>query len=185
MRNYYRMFGLSHSADRNEIRRAYRELARRCQSRPETPGASPERLASLHRAYEVLSGRASQSANIGDPARGSAGREAAFADEVDIDFPSVSSLVNRMRDSFFGLESGHPLSAEASQRTAGVALHVPSSHIQVPLHRSLSSQKEQSWLSSQPRSSGSRVSQSQDRPQFSSATCTHVADHALSQQLSS
>ncbi|HJN44762.1 MAG: DnaJ domain-containing protein [Vicinamibacterales bacterium] len=124
MRNYYRMFGLSHSADRNEIRRAYRELARRCQSRPETPGASPERLASLHRAYEVLSGRASQSANIGDPARGSAGREAAFADEVDIDFPSVSSLVNRMRDSFFGLESGHPLSAEvrltSKQADAGV-----------------------------------------------------------------
>ena len=32
MRDYYRMLGLPHGADLNEIRRAYRELARRCLS---------------------------------------------------------------------------------------------------------------------------------------------------------
>ena len=52
MRDYYRMLGLPHGADLNEIRRACRELARRCQSSRGNHGG-PDRLASLHHAYEM------------------------------------------------------------------------------------------------------------------------------------
>ena len=100
MRDYYRQLGLTRGADLNEIRRAYRELARRCPSSRGSHGVG-ERLASLHHAYEMLSGRA-QRRGCAERSRWSAGREAAFADEVDVDFPSVSSLVDRMRESFFG-----------------------------------------------------------------------------------
>jgi DnaJ-class molecular chaperone len=127
MRDFYRMLGLPHSAGLNEIRRAYRELARRCQSRRDTPGASAERLASLHRAYEVLSGRDSRTADVDVQVPWSAGREPAFADEVDVDFPSVSGLVDRMRASFSGPVSEHPLSAEVrlTPKQAGAGVKVP------------------------------------------------------------
>ncbi len=116
MRDYYRLLGLPHGADLEEIRRAYRELARRCQSSRGSDGPT-DRLASLHHAYEMLSGQ--------DRRRwDAAGREPAFADEVDVDFPSISSLVERMRESFFGPTLGHPLSAEVrltpKQASAGV-----------------------------------------------------------------
>ena len=58
--------------------------------------------------------------------RWSAGREAAFADEVDVDFPSVASFVDRMRASFFGPAPRQPLSAEVrltpKQADAGVTV---------------------------------------------------------------
>ena len=116
MRDYYRLLGLPHGADLNEIRRAYRELARLCQSSWDDHGAT-DRLASLHHAYEMLGGQDRRCPDA-------AGRELAFADEVDVDFPSISSLVDRMRESFFGATPGHPLSAEVrltpQQADAGV-----------------------------------------------------------------
>ena len=116
MRDYYRLLGLPHGADLDEIRRAYRELARRCQSSRGSHSA-PERLASLHHAYEMLGGQHRRRSDA-------AGREPAFADEVDVDFPSISSLVDRMRESFFGPTPGQPLSAEVrltpKQADAGV-----------------------------------------------------------------
>ena len=126
MRDYYRMLGLPHGADLNEIRRAYRELARRCQSSRGNHGG-PDRLASLHHAYEMLSGQDRRRADGGEWARWSAGREPAFADEVDVDFPSVSSLVDRMRESFFGPTLGHPLSAEVrlTRKQADAGVKVP------------------------------------------------------------
>ncbi len=123
MRDYYRLLGLLHGADLNEIRRAYRELARRCQSSGANHDVG-ERLASLHHAYQMLSGQDRRRGHRAERPRWAAGREAAFADEVDVDFPSVSSLVKRMRSSFFGPAPGWPLSAEvrltARQADAGV-----------------------------------------------------------------
>ncbi len=126
MRDNYRQLGLPHGADLNEIRRAYRELARRSQSSRGNHGG-PDRLPSLHHAYEMLSGQDRRGANGARWARGSAGREPAFADEVDVDFPSVSSLVDRMRKSFFGPSPGHPLSAEVSltRKQADAGVKVP------------------------------------------------------------
>ena len=123
MRDHYRTLGLPHSADLNEIRRAYRKLARRCRSGRDDHGGG-ERLASLHIAYQMLSGQDRLRADRAEWARWSAGREAAFADEVDVDFPSIASLVDRMRESFFGQAARQPLSAEVrltpKQADAGV-----------------------------------------------------------------
>ena len=123
MHDYHRLLGLPHDADLNEIRRTYRELARQCQSSRGNHGGR-ECLASLHHAYETLSGQDRRRGYGAERPRRSAGREAAFADEVDIDFPSVSSLVDRMRESFFGPPPAHPLWAEVrltpKQADAGV-----------------------------------------------------------------
>ena len=123
MRHDHRMLGLPHSADPGEIRRAYRELARRYQSAGDDHGM-PDRLASLHRAYQLLS---VQGHRRRDDAERSAGRESAFSDEVDVDFPAVSSLVDRMRETFFGPTPGHPLSAEVrlTPRQADAGVKVP------------------------------------------------------------
>ena len=123
MRDHDPRFGLPHGADLNEIRRAYRELARRCQSSRGKRGAR-DRLTSLHRADQKLIGQGGLRGDRAGPTRWSAGREAAFADEVDVDFPSMASLVDRMRESFFGSPPGQPLSAEVrltpTQADAGV-----------------------------------------------------------------
>ncbi len=120
MRDHNHPFELPQGADLNEIRRAYRELARRCQSRRETHG-SAGRLGSLHQAREVLRAVAD------DRTRRAAGREHAFVDEVDIDFPSVSGLVDRMRESFDDAAIGHRLSSEVrlTPKQAGAGVTVP------------------------------------------------------------
>jgi molecular chaperone DnaJ len=104
MRDYYDVLGVSPDAGADEIKRAYRQLARRYH--PDISG--DDRAAAfleVSRAYDVLS----------DPARRRAynsglrlhegvhdGRAEWLADEVAIDFPSVSSVLDRMRYSFFG-----------------------------------------------------------------------------------
>ena len=109
MRDYYDVLGVAPGAGADEIKRAYRQLARRYH--PDISG--DERGAAfldVSRAYHVLR----------DPARRraydvclTAGTRADWlADEVAIDFPSVSSVLDRMRDSFFGLPREAALSAE-------------------------------------------------------------------------
>ena len=129
MHDYYRRLGLPSSADINEVRRAYRELARR--SRPRggdhaSSHASVNRLASLHRAYETLTDPRGAGVHADGALRGS-GREPAFADEIDIDFPSVSSLVDRMRASFFDAADEGPRSTEVqlTPRQAETGVNVP------------------------------------------------------------
>ena len=126
MRDYYRILGLPRGADLNHVRRAYRQLARQCQSSRGSHGTAG-RLASLHHAYEMLSGQDHRPADGAERAWWSTGRETAFADEVDVDFPSVSSLIDRMRESFFGPKPGHPLSAEVQLTTkqADAGVKVP------------------------------------------------------------
>ena len=109
MRDYYDVLGVSPGAGADEIKRAYRQLARRYH--PDISG--DDRAAvflEVSRAYDVLSDPARRrSYDSGQrsaiTARGPA-RAEWLADEVDIDFPSVASVLDRMRQSFFGSVPG-------------------------------------------------------------------------------
>ena len=137
MRDYYDVLGVSPDAGADEIKRAYRQLARRYH--PDISG--DDRTAAfleVSRAYDVLS----------DPARrrsytnglrlqngsGEHGRVEWLTDEVDIDFPSVSSVLDRMRHSFFGESSVVGLHADIvlSPQEAFWGATVP---LDVPLRR--------------------------------------------------
>jgi molecular chaperone DnaJ len=112
MRDYYDVLGVAPNAGAAEIKRAYRQLARRYH--PDISGG--DRTGSFRevaRAYDVLGDperRRTYDATLREslnPARANW-----MADEVDIDFPSVASLLDRMRHSFFGPPGGTELSAE-------------------------------------------------------------------------
>jgi molecular chaperone DnaJ len=111
MRDYYEVLGVAPDAGAAEIKRAYRQLARRYH-----PDISGEDRASafleVARAYEVLADpqrRRSYDTALRDTSRG---RADWLADEVAIDFPSVSSVLDRMQSSFFGAAAAAELSAE-------------------------------------------------------------------------
>jgi molecular chaperone DnaJ len=135
MRDYYDVLGVSPDAGAEEIRRAYRQLARRYH--PDISGEDRAFL-ELARAYDVLRDpgkRRLYDAALSQPAvgGGAAGREW-FADEIAIDFPSVASVLDRMRDAFFGAEPSVTLSAEMvlSAREAFAGVTVP---MDIPLRR--------------------------------------------------
>ncbi len=115
MRDYYDVLGVSPDAGADEIKRAYRQLARRYH--PDISG-DDRAIAFLEaaRAYEVLADPRrrhvvrQRAVDAGELA--AAGRGDCFADEVAIDFPSVSDLLDRMRHSFFGVSALEELSAE-------------------------------------------------------------------------
>ena len=129
MRDYYDVLGVAPDAGADEIKRAYRQLARRYH--PDISG--DDRAAAfleVARAYEVLA----------DPKRRlkydttlqeRLGRRDWFADEVAIDFPSVSSVLDGMRHSFFGglrsarLAAEIELSPHEAFRGALVPLQIP------------------------------------------------------------
>jgi molecular chaperone DnaJ len=113
MRDYYDVLGVSRDAGADEIKRAYRQLARRYH--PDISGDDRGAVfLEVSRAYEVLgnpSRRRSYDAGlIREMTTGA--RADWFADEVAIDFPSVSSVLDRMRHSFFGPAATVGLSAE-------------------------------------------------------------------------
>jgi molecular chaperone DnaJ len=137
MRDYYDVLGVSPDAGADEIKRAYRQLARRYHpdiSGEDRGGAFIE----LARAYEVLRDplrRRRYDRGLlqqGRP-RGDSGGEW-FSDEIAIDFPSVSSVLDRMRDAFFSAELPVSLSAQlvltAREAWAGtsIPLDVPLRH---------------------------------------------------------
>jgi DnaJ-class molecular chaperone len=112
MRDYYDVLGVTADADAAEIKRAYRQLARRYH--PDISGE--DRAATFRevaRAYDVLRNperRRTYDAALRElqqPFRGGW-----MDDEVAIDFPSVSSLLDQMRRSFFGTMAATELSAE-------------------------------------------------------------------------
>ena len=100
MRDYYDVLGVGADAGADEIKRAYRQLARRYH--PDISG--DDRTAAfleVARACEVLTNpnrRRSYDASLRDRTS----RINWLADEVAIDFPSVSSVLDGMRHSFFG-----------------------------------------------------------------------------------
>lgn len=136
MRDYYDVLGVSPDAGADEIKRAYRQLARRYHpdiSGDDRGGAFLE----VSRAYEVLAHphrRRSYDARRTMPAPG---RAEWLADEVAIDFPSVSSVLDRMRHAFFG---EHPINSRSAEiiltpREAFYGTQVP---LDVPLRRTCS-----------------------------------------------
>ena len=128
MRDYYDVLGVAPDAGADEIKRAYRQLARRYH--PDI--SADDRTAAfleVARAFEVLADpvrRRSYDAALRD--RGS--RFDWLADEVAIDFPSVSSLLDGMRHSFFGvphacLAAEVELTPQEAFRGALVPLQLP------------------------------------------------------------
>jgi len=100
MRDYYDVLGLTADAGADEIRRAYRQLSRRYH--PDISG--DDRSAAYRevaRAYEVLR-EADRRRSYDAALRDSAPRVDWLSDEIAIDFPSVSSVLDGMRHSFFG-----------------------------------------------------------------------------------
>ena len=99
----------------DEVRRVYWELSRRCRPVRRPQGEAVSRLTSTHHATEVLVGetRCGQGTlRAALPGIGGLASDQAFSDEVDIDFPSVSRLVARMRRSFFGADPSQPLATD-------------------------------------------------------------------------
>jgi molecular chaperone DnaJ len=114
MRDYYDVLGVSPGAGADEIKRAYRQLARRYH--PDISG-DDRAVAFLEaaRAYEILADprrRRSYDAERSSSTIATTGRGEWFADEVAIDFPSVSDVLDRMRHAFFGAHALEELSAE-------------------------------------------------------------------------
>lgn len=134
MRDYYDVLGVSPDAGADEIKRAYRQLARRYH--PDISG-DDRGLAfrELTGAYDVL--RDSTRRRHYDRSLSAQGTEegrAWFSDEVAIDFPSVASVLDRMRDAFFTAEPAITLSAEMTltPREAFSGVTLP---FDVPLRR--------------------------------------------------
>jgi DnaJ-class molecular chaperone len=115
MRDYYDVLGVSADAGAEEIKRAYRQLARRYH--PDISGEDRGvAFLELARAYDILRDpvrRRHYDTRL--PHRAYAGPDDLaknwFADEIAIDFPSVASVLDRMRDAFFAVEQPVTLSA--------------------------------------------------------------------------
>jgi molecular chaperone DnaJ len=115
MRDYYDVLGVSPDAGADEIKRAYRQLARRYH--PDISG--DDRTAAFveaSHAYEILNDpqrRRAYDAERGLYTRVLRDSHAEWlSDEVAIDFPSISGLLDRMRHAFFGGSVLGDLSAE-------------------------------------------------------------------------
>ncbi|MBA3295436.1 MAG: DnaJ domain-containing protein [Acidobacteria bacterium] len=110
MRDYYDVLGVTADAGAEEIRRAYRQLSRRYH--PDISGDDRgATLLEVARAYEVLR-HAERRRSYDAALRESAPRVDWLSDEVAIDFPSVSTVLDGMRHSFFGDMPHASLSAD-------------------------------------------------------------------------
>jgi molecular chaperone DnaJ len=132
MRDYYDVLGVSPDAGADEIKRAYRQLARRYHPDISGDDRGPAFL-EVSRAYEILKD-ASRRRSYDAARGGSGGRADWLADEVAIDFPSVASVLDQMRHAFFGEGPAASVSAEVilSPHEAFFGVSVP---LDVPLRR--------------------------------------------------
>lgn len=150
---YYQVLGVSERARADEIRHAYRQLVRRFH--PDLTGGDTERpLRQVIQAYETLSDEQRRRSYDQDLATrrqplAAAEHRAWFADEIAIDFPSISEVVDRIRHAFFGAEEGTEgaLSAEIllSRREAVDGVTVP---LEVPVRSTcpLCGGRGESWM---------------------------------------
>jgi molecular chaperone DnaJ len=139
MRDYYDVLGVAADAGAEEIKRAYRQLARRYH--PDISGDDRSvAFLEVARAYEVLSDASSRrayDAEMSGSLRGYTTERMSvdpLHDEVAIDFPSVATVLDRMRHAFFGGGPSVTLAAEIvlSAREAFDGVTVP---LDVPLRR--------------------------------------------------
>jgi DnaJ-class molecular chaperone len=133
MRNYYDILGVARGAPAEEIKRAYRRLARRFH--PDMAGCrGADSFRQVQEAYETLSDECRRRAY--DDRLLEARRPPApvhspaewFSDEVAIDFPSVAAIVDRIRRNFLGADDvGRPIRAEilVSPREAKEGVDIP------------------------------------------------------------
>jgi molecular chaperone DnaJ len=132
MRDYYEVLGVSPDAGADEIKRAYRQLARRYH--PDISGDDRgAAFLEVSRAYEVLRD-ASRRRSYDAASPTGRGRPDWLDDEVAIDFPSVSSVLDQMRHAFFGEAPVASVSADVivSPHEAFYGVFVP---LEVPLRR--------------------------------------------------
>lgn len=134
MRDYYEVLGVAPDAKAADIKRAYRQLAKRYH--PDISGGDRTvTFREVTRAYEVLRNperRRTYDAALRESAKGT--RADWLRDEVDIDFPSISSVLDRMRHSFFGTDEATDLSAEI-ELTPEEAFWGTSVPLDIPLKR--------------------------------------------------
>lgn len=132
MRDYYDVLGVAPDAGAAEIKRAYRQLAKRYH--PDISGGErTSAFLEVARAFEVL-GNPARRRTYDAAIREARGRADFLTDEVAIDFPSVSSVLDRMRHSFFGAGPVTELSAvvELTPEEAFWGVSVP---LDIPLRQ--------------------------------------------------
>lgn len=154
MRTYYEILGVSEDAGLNDIKHAYRRLVR--QFHPDiTGGDTGVPLREVIQAYETLSDEQrrrsydQQLATRRRPAAAEVDHRAWFADEIAVDFPSISEVIDRIRKEFLGAEESadDSLSAEIllSRREAFDGVVVP---LDVPVRSTcpLCDGRGESWM---------------------------------------
>jgi molecular chaperone DnaJ len=139
VRDYYDVLGVSPDAGADEIKRAYRQLARRYHPDISGDDRTAAFVEATH-AYEILGDvrrrrvyDAARSARLW-PSMVRENHPEWLADEIAIDFPSVSDLLDRMRHSFFGGTAIGDLSAEIIL-SAVEAMHGTVIPLGVPVRR--------------------------------------------------
>ncbi len=150
MTDYYRILGVSRDASPDEIKRAFRRLARR--HHPDVSGERDgARFREILEAYETLSDeeqRRVYDARLADRWRQPLARPEWLADEIAIDFPSVTEVVARMVEAFVEPEerAAH-LSAEI-ELTVREAIDGAVVPLDVPVSRACSvcGGRGESWM---------------------------------------
>lgn len=113
-RDYYEMLGVSRDADKDEIKRAYRRLARKYHPDVNKEDGAEEKFKEINRAYEVLSEPEMRSRydRFGEAGVGSAaGAGAGFSD-----FSDMSGFADIFESFFSGFAGGGGGGAGASAR---------------------------------------------------------------------
>ncbi|MBD2105111.1 molecular chaperone DnaJ [Leptolyngbya sp. FACHB-261] len=118
-RDYYEILGVARDADKEEIKRAYRRLARKYHPDVNKESGAEERFKEINRAYEVLSEPETRSrydrfgeAGLGGAAAGAGGFQ---------DFSDIGGFADIFESFFSGFSGGGPTGASTARRRSGPA----------------------------------------------------------------